>query len=504
MKMRKIVSLMLTVSVVGSCCACKKTPESESKTTETNTPAPTSATETTRETTETTSETQATSETKFIAKVEDESDDPIVIYGYESDFGELMKTYLPEVEFEYVQLPKDEYFKKLESAMKEEEKTPDLFMCDKEHLQDYSYSNRSIDLKELGIEPSDLSDQFAYTYEAASDSSHEVKALSYSLAPSAILYNRALAYQAFGSDDPGDVMRRGESWDNILETAQDVNLNSEGRVKLLAGISDIRDTFWASHSGRWIKDNKVVIDKDFNKYFHLEEVLMAESLTFEAEYGSVDWEDYITSGNVIMFFGSLLRAAEVIGYTPGHREESGNGENGTNSITDENKKEGQKGNETSESESTSGTSETIPPEVTGWAILPAPEASYDGGIWLMAASTCDMKATAAKILRTLTMNENTMEQMALTGIFVNSQTVMKKCAADPFFTSDFLGGQNPYAVLVPVAERIQVSADTEESTYAFKEIETLLQAYLSGQIATMDEVKQQFTIGLEELFGLTQ
>ena len=504
MKAKKIVSLMLTVSVLGSLCACKEKPTSSKEPTETKEPAPTTSKETTVETTEETVETKATTESRPVVEVNDESEDPIVIYGYDESFKALMKTYLPDTAYEFVLLPEDEYFKKLDQAMKSEEKTPDLFMCDKEHLQDYSYSNKSLDIRELGFTAKDIEDQFVYTYEAAQDADGAVKALSYSLAPSSILYNRALAYQAFGSDDPNDVLRHLESWDNILEAAQDINLNSEGRVKLLGSISDIRDTFWASHTGKWIKDGKVVIDKDFNKYFHLEEVLMAESLTFGAEYGSQEWADYLKNNESMMFFGSLLRAKDVIGYVPGHEEIATEGENGTHSVTDETKTDGQKDGKTSETSGSGETSETLPPpEVTGWAILPAPEASYDGGVWLMAASTCDKRATAATILRTLTMEESTMEKMALEGIFVNSQTVMKKCAADPFFISDFLGGQNPYAVLVPVAERIKVSVDTEESTYAFREIETLLQAYLSGEIATMDEVKTQFTVGLQELFGLT-
>jgi len=500
MKGRKIVSMLLCVSVLGSLCACKKADPTETETSPSTETTPAATSETTKETTKETVETKATSETTEVTKVEDESEDPILIYGYDAEFKDLMKQYLPDTEFEFVFVEKDDYYKKLDEALKSGEKTPDLFMCDKDHLQDYSYSKKTLDISLLGIRSEELEDQFPYTYEASRNADHVVKGLSYSLAPSAILYNRSLAYKAFGSDEPNDVMRYLESWDNILESAQDVNLNSEGNVKLLAGISDIRYTYWASHTGKWIKDGKVVIGKDFNKYFHIEEVLMAESLTFNAEYGSQDWQQCLNEGNTVMFFGSLLRAKEVIGYVPGHEEKTTEETVGINNVPDETKSE-TSGSETDGTDETSET--TLEPEITGWAILPAPEAAYDDGVWLMPASTCDMKATAAKILRALTLDEANMENMALAGMFVNSETVMKKCAADPFFISDFLGGQNPYAVLVPVAERIKVSVDTEESTYAFREIEILLQAYLSGEIATMDEVKQQFTIGLEELFGLT-
>ena len=80
---------------------------------------------------------------------------------------------------------------------------------------------------------------------------------------------------------------------------------------------------------------------------------------------------------------------------------------------------------------------------------------------------------------------------------------MKQCATDPFFACDFLGGQNPYAILVPVAESIVITEDTEADHYADKEIEKLLSAYLSREIETIDEVKLQFKVGLEELLGLS-
>ena len=519
MKARRIFSIILAISVMGSLCACKTKKTSETETQTQTVTEPSLTTETTKESTTEESVTKPTDDPNVVKNVEDESEEPITIYGYDPDFKNLMKKYLPDVECEYVLLEKDVYFKTLADALKSEEKTPDLFMCDKAHLQDYSYSNKTLNLGELGFIYSDLEDQFAYTYEAAEDKDHAPKALSYLLAPSVIIYNRLLAYKAFGNDDPSVVSTYLNSWDHILDCAQEINVNSEGKLKLFSSIKDIRETYWTSHTTSWIKDGKVVIGKEFDKYFHIEEVLSAESLTFDEEYGSEDWQKRLMDNEAVMFFGSLEKAKNVIGYVPGHKEDpedlEANSWRETSETTKESTTETAEQKETkpagtTESGSESGTTgestteeTTIDPDIKGWAILPAPEATYDDGIWLMAASTCDKKATAAKILKTFTLDEATMEQMALEGMFVNSKTVMKKCAADPYFISDFLGGQNPYAVLVPIAEEIQVAVSTEENEYAYREIEHLLEAYLEGQIDSMAEVKHQFTVGMEELFGLT-
>lgn len=121
----------------------------------------------------------------------------------------------------------------------------------------------------------------------------------------------------------------------------------------------------------------------------------------------------------------------------------------------------------------------------------------------MVASTCDKKASAAHVLRILTNDKDTLTDLAVNGHFVNSRSIMKQCADDPNFISDFLGEQNPYAILVPEAEKIRISADPNTDRYADAEIGRLLDAYLAGEIQDLEELKQQFIIGMEELLGIT-
>ena len=105
--------------------------------------------------------------------------------------------------------------------------------------------------------------------------------------------------------------------------------------------------------------------------------------------------------------------------------------------------------------------------------------------------------------RILTLDKDTLTDLAVKGYFVNSRSIMKRCAEDPNFISDFLCGQNPYALLVPEAEKIQISSDPLTDRYADSEIKRLLDAYLAGDILTPEELKEQFVIGMEELLGLS-
>lgn len=497
MKVRRIVSIALVAAITGAFVGCKDTTgsETESSSVETRkTVAPT--TKESSEPTETTTET-TTESTHETTQIKDDEEGPIVVYGYDKDFPNLIKTYLPDTQIDYVYIEPKDYYKQLTAAFTSEDKRPDLFMCDKDHLQDWAHSDKSLSLSKLGFSYADLEDQFAYTYEAARDDSNAIKALSYELAPSAILYNRAVAKKAFGSDEPSEISPLLSDWDKILDAAKKINVDSEGKLKLISSLSDIRETYWAGHTTPWVKSKKVQIGNDFDKYFRLEEALYAESLTFESKIGSQEWSDNLRNGEVMMFFGSLMTAKDAIDFVYGHADNPDESATGLMQETLPTGNESGIGKETA--------SETTEPEdnVSGWAIVPAPNATYDGGTWLMVASTCKRKASSAELLRSLTIDQTVLSRMALDGIFVNSRDVMKQCASDPYFACDFLGGQNPYAVLVPFAENIVVTSDTEADHYAEKEIEKLLSAYLSSEIETIDEVKLQFKVGMEELLGLS-
>ncbi|MBP5492458.1 MAG: extracellular solute-binding protein [Clostridiales bacterium] len=490
MKAKRILSIFLALSVTASLCACKPKVTKETEPSKTDDSKHSGTSQTATEPSADPTDPTAPDDPIVAPTVKDESEDPILVYGYEKGFEDVVKTYLPDVEIEFVYFEINAYYLKLDEALKSEnqEERPDLFMVDAEHLQEYSCSDLTLGINELGLSVADLGEQFTYTYQAASNGEGEIRGLSYELAPSAILYNRALAQETLGVNTPEDVSALMADWDGIIEAARSVNMNSEGVTKLLAGPEDIRRTFWAGHTATWINADQVQIDSFFDQYFLLEEILFAETLTFDKELHSAAWTAEIEDGHAMMFFGSLQTAAKTIGYVPGHEEDpNADGTDPSSGKQDPTEPTGE------------GTTDE---EVTGWGLIAAPQASFDDGKWLMVSYSCDMKATAAKILKGLTLDEKTMTQMAVDGIFVNNRKLMHACAQDPNFVSDFLGGQNPYAILVPIAESITVVSDPQVDLYAQREIDNLLDAYLAGDIENMDEVKQQFIIGMQELLGL--
>lgn len=486
MKAGKLLASILVVSMALPMCACKpsSSKETDDPTEKTSEKKPTGTITTdTEDPTDTSDGTETSSEPSVPSTVTDESTDPLVIYGYDKDFEQTLADYLTDIEYEYVYIEPSEYIKELNNAIVLGEKKPDLFMMDADNLEAWTASENSIGIEQVGISRQELSDQFKYTYDAATNNENSIKGLAFELQPAAVFYNRAEAELYLGTADPSKVAPIVSSWDTLLEYAREVSMNSEGAKKLLADRTQISNVFWAAHTSPWVEDGVVKTDSDFDKYVTLQSTLYHETLTMDLPMGSAEWQQAVSGGQCVLFFSSLKTASDVIGYVPGHKEVE---------------------ETTSTETTTAGTTEstTTPPE-TGWSIVPAATPSFDGGMWLMVASTCDRKETAGKVLRTLTTDETVLTELAVKGQFVNSVSIMEKCAADPNFTSDFLNGQNPYAILVPEAKKIEIAKDITIQKYAVAEIDKLLPSYYDGEIETLDELKELFTVGLSELLGLS-
>ena len=157
MKAKRIGTGIMALTLTLSLCACKPQKKTE---TEESSESSSSKPTTQSDPSETTSEpsvSDTTEETTVQTSVEDESEEPIVIYGYEKGFQMTLQTYLPDLEVEYVYVKPEEYYKTLQEALSGEEKVPDLFMMDAEHLQEWTFGGQALSIDQLGISSSELS-----------------------------------------------------------------------------------------------------------------------------------------------------------------------------------------------------------------------------------------------------------------------------------------------------------------------------------------------------------
>lgn len=120
----------------------------------------------------------------------------------------------------------------------------------------------------------------------------------------------------------------------------------------------------------------------------------------------------------------------------------------------------------------------------------------------MASSTCNMRASCAKIMRDIALDTEALESMASNGFFANSSTVMNELASDVTNTYDWLAGQNPIVILLDNAITSSSDMYCEYEATAMDVFDVIEQSYINNEITTTDEAATTFEAILEETIGL--
>ena len=127
---------------------------------------------------------------------------------------------------------------KLESQTNDTDpdKKIDMFVVDEAFLRDYVESDDSMDVVgEVGLTQEELSDQFLYTQQMATDADGKLKAVSWQATPGVFAYRRSIAREVLGTDDPEKVQEAVADWDAFADTAEAVK---ESGYYMLSGYED--------------------------------------------------------------------------------------------------------------------------------------------------------------------------------------------------------------------------------------------------------------------------
>ena len=474
MKMKKIVALLLAlVMVVGVVAACG------GNTTPTTTAAATEATKATSAETTTAATTTAAETTTAVeastgvtpkdiitpaTDVKDEDTTPIVIWAWNEEFKGLLDKYYvaanPDFKYDYQITENTTYQTKLDGVLSTGDSAPDIFLVEADYAKKYVNSDNSLNINELGISNSELADQYAYTYNFMTSDDGAVKALSWQSCPAGVFYNRTLAKQYLGTDDPATVGKSFASWDAFLAMATKLNTDSKGAVKAISGYDDVWRSFENSRATGWLVDGKITIDPQIEKYFDYAKQLQDNKLTFQTAQWSADWTANMSNKSVLSYWGPMWLLNFCMGF--------GYDADGTTVSAKAN------------------------PTTGDWAYCSAPVSFFWGGTWIAASKYDNNKATSADIMRFFTINAKSMADLAKNGEFVNNVTVMTTVANDPTFKVAYLGGQNPIGQLLDAAKKIDVSAITGDDQAINTIFTSTVTAYVNGEIASVADAEKAF------------
>lgn len=135
-----------------------------------------------------------------------------------------------------------------------------------------------------------------------------------------------------------------------------------------------------------------------------------------------------------------------------------------------------------------------------WAACNGPQAYNWGGSFLIACQGTDDPQHVKDIMMKLTADKKTLLDItAKTLDYTNTVSGMKELAANDQYSSDFLGGENPYKYFAPAAESIKMDKITPYDQGCTECFQNAFGDYFNGNIS-LDEAKANFETAIKERY----
>ena len=95
----------------------------------------------------------------------------------------------------------------------------DMFLVEADYALKYVNTPVALPIADLGITEDELANQYKYTKDIVTDEEGNLKGLSWQGCPGVLIYNRDIAKEVLGSDDPEEVQKAVADWDTFKKTA---------------------------------------------------------------------------------------------------------------------------------------------------------------------------------------------------------------------------------------------------------------------------------------------
>lgn len=327
----------------------------------------------------------------------------------------------------------------------------DIFLVEADYALKYSDTDYTMAVSDLGITDDELANQYDYTKKILEDSNGVLKGVSWQSTPGVLIYNREIAKDMWGSDDPAEVQKHVSDWDTFYATGSE--LAAKG-YKLTATVNDSYRVYSNNVSSKWVEDGKLNIDPQFKAWADAEKASYDAGQTTTGDLWSDEWSaGFYPDGKVFAYFGP----AWLINFSMGQDDEK--------SIA----------------------------HAGGWGATEGPQAFYWGGTWICAATGTDNPTLVADIMRKMTTDETILKDIvSKDSDCVNNKNVLSSLASDDSFGFSVLGGQNPFGLFTENVEKIDLSNLSAYDQGCNESFQKIMKDYFSGQYATYEEAIEAF------------
>ncbi|MDK2807732.1 MAG: cellobiose transport system substrate-binding protein [Clostridiales bacterium] len=410
----------------------------------------------------------------------------INIYSWNDEFRQRLEAVYPEVEktsedgtvttlkdgteIHWIVNPNQDgvYQQKLDEALLNQataatDDKVDIFLSETDYVNKYIDKDADVamPLKDLGIDTDkELADQYDFTRATASDADGIQRGSTWQCCPGTLVYRRDIAKDVFGTDDPVAVGEKVKDWDTIKATAEE--LKAKGYYTL-ASYADTFRLFGNSIAQSWVSpgETTVKVDPQIMSWVNTsKEWLDAGYLnaTVKGQWND-DWNKSMGSASNVFAF--LLPAWGIdFVLNPNWDGDAG-----------------------------------------AWAVTNPPQEYNWGGSYIHAATGTDNIEHAKDIILAMTANKDNLLKISEDyADFTNTKSGMQEAATnDAKFSSEFLGGQNPFKYFAPVAENIKIAPLSAYDQGCVELIQSTFSDYLQGKV-TFDKAKANFETAIKERY----
>ena len=332
----------------------------------------------------------------------------------------------------------------------------DIFLVEADYALKYVDTDYTMSVADLGITDADLANQYQYTKDVVTDSNGNLKGVSWQGCPGALFYNREIAKEVLGTDDPTEVQKAVADWDTFNETAKKMK---DAGYFMTSSVEDTYRVYSNNVTSKWVNDGKISIDENIMKWVDDSKELYDAGETGTHELWSDDWKKgFYPEGNVFCYFGP----AWLVNFSMAADDEG--------SIAN----------------------------LGGWGAAEGPQGFFWGGTWICAAAGTDNAELVKDIMIQMTTNEEIMTEIVIKDDdFVNNKPAMEAMAEDANYSSKVLGGQNPLAMYCAGAEKVDLSNQSAYDQACNEEFQSAIKNYFEGN-ATLEEALDLFYKAVQE------
>ena len=339
----------------------------------------------------------------------------------------------------------------------------DIFLSETDYV--FKYTDKDADvampLKDLGIDTDkEFKDQYDFTKTTASDSDGVMRGSTWQCCPGTLVYRRDIAKEVFGTDDPTEVGEKVKDWDTMKETA--AQLKEKGYYTF-SSYADTFRLYGNSIAQSWVQpgETTITVDQKIMDWVNdSKEWLDAGFLnpTVKGQWND-DWNKAMGSQSKVFAF---LFPAWGIDFT---LSPNWDGDAGSWAVTN-------------------------PPQEYNW-----------GGSYIHAATGTDNPEHAKDIILAMTADKDNLLKISKDySDFTNTKSGMAEAATDDAnFSSEFLGGQNPFAYFAPVAENIKIAPLSAYDQGCVELIQNSFSDYFQGNV-DFDKAKANFETAIKERY----